>query len=145
MTRRPRRFLLGALAAIGAIVLVLAVALAVQLFGTVPKFGMEAYFQQVITETQLQDGYSSTKGWDKADVTGRICDHVSAASLNSLGLKVREQTDGASRPADIWTVDQNKSLWDACRDHSWRVLDIAIDKETLLCTATVRPMPACDP
>jgi hypothetical protein len=145
VTRRPKRFLLGTLTAIGAIVLVLAVALAVQLFGTAPKFGMEAYFQQVIAEAQLRDGYSSTTGWDKADVSGRICDRVSVVSLNSLGLEMSEQVAGRPKPANVWRVQENKSLWDVCRDHFHRVLDIAIDKETMVCTATVRDLPECDP
>ena len=112
------------------------------LTGFHPRFGIEAHFQQVIGQADISDR-NLDPGWDKEDVTGKVCDRVDAASLSGIGLPVGINV---TRPgSDVWTVKQDKGLLAACADHAQRYLEIAIDRKTLTCTATVSVFPTCDP
>jgi hypothetical protein len=112
------------------------------LTGFHPRSGDEAYFQQVINEADISDS-SLDPGWDSEDVTGTVCNRVDTNSLNGLGLPLGVNI---TKPgSDIWTVKQDKGLLAACADHTQRYLEIAIDRTSSICTATVSVFPTCDP
>lgn len=116
--------------------------------GPVPE--LQALFQQVISDAAISDQYDwDGAGWDREDVTAKICDRVDVATLVALGMSEKPiwsmpLNGAASKPTYVWGVNQRKSFVAACQDHSIRRLRIEIDAETLACTASIQPFPTCD-
>ena len=108
-----------------------------------PRFGMEAHFQQVIREANVAEVFRGSAGRQIDDVTDAICDRVSPGVLNGMGIPVDDRKvwplaiGGEEKPMDIWKVYQDKGWISACND-GIRHLQIAIDRETAVCTAQVK-------
>jgi len=115
-----------------------------------PNPELQALFQRVINDATISDHYDwHGNGWDRADVTEKICGRVDLGTLVALGMSNKPVSSvtvngETPRPTYVWQVDQRKSFVAACQDHSIRRLRIKIDAETLACTASIQPFPTCD-
>lgn len=136
------------LVVLGAIALGIGLLIAQAFIGWRPRFGLEADLQRIIRSAEISDYYGNP-GWDREDVTDKVCPQVDVSVLKRLGMNDKPvwpmPFDGEpSRPTYLWRMIQDKGLGDICRTRSNRYLEISIDAETMVCAAEVSVLPQCD-